>query len=46
MLAVRIASTAYPAHEIATLGLRMTVRFGSMLFVGLGLTIAAMRLWT
>ena len=33
------------AHEIATLGLRMTVRFGSMLFVGLGLTIAAMRLW-
>lgn len=34
------------AHEISTLGLRMTVRFGSMLFVGLGLAIAAMRLWT
>ncbi len=33
------------AHEISTLGLRMTVRFGSMLFVGLGMTIAAMRLW-
>ena len=34
------------AHEIATLGLRMTVRLGSMLFVGFGLTIAALRLWT
>ena len=33
------------AHEIATQGLRTTVRLGSMLFVGFGLTIAAMRLW-
>lgn len=32
-------------HEIATQGLRTTVRLGSMLFVGFGLTIAAMRLW-
>ena len=33
------------AHEIATQGLRTTVRLGSMLFVGFGLTIAALRLW-
>jgi hypothetical protein len=33
------------AHEIATQGLRTTVRLGSMLLVGFGLTIAAMRLW-
>jgi hypothetical protein len=33
------------ARDMATLGLRMTVRLGSMLFVGFGLTIAAMRLW-
>jgi hypothetical protein len=33
------------AHELATQGLRTTVRLGSMLFVGFGLTIAAMRLW-
>ena len=32
-------------HEIATQGLRTTVRLGSMLFVGFGLTIAAVRLW-
>jgi len=34
------------AHEIATLNLRMTVRLGSMLFVGFGLTVAAIRLWS
>ena len=28
-----------------TLELKMTVKLGSMLFVGFGLTIAAMRLW-
>ena len=33
------------SHEIATQGLRTTVRLGSMLFVGFGLAIAAMRLW-
>ncbi len=33
------------ARDMATLGLRMTVRLGSMLVVGFGLTIAAMRLW-
>jgi hypothetical protein len=33
------------AHEIATQGLQTTVRLGSMLIVGFGLTIAAMRLW-
>jgi hypothetical protein len=33
------------AHEIATQGLRTTVRLGSMLIIGFGLTIAAMRLW-
>ena len=33
------------AHEIATQGLRTTVWLGSMLFVGFGLTIAAMQLW-
>lgn len=33
-------------HQIATQTLRMTVRFGSMLFLGLGLTIAVLRLWS
>ena len=33
-------------QEIATQTLRMTVRFGSMLFLGLGLTIAVLRLWS
>ena len=33
------------AHEIATQGLRTTLRLGSMLIVGFALTIAAMRLW-
>jgi hypothetical protein len=32
-------------QEIGTQTLRMTVRFGSMLFLGLGLTIAVLRLW-
>ena len=31
-------------HEIGSLTLRMTVRLGSMLFLGLGLTIAVLRL--
>ena len=31
-------------HEIGTQTLKMTVRLGSMLFLGLGLTIAALRL--
>ncbi len=34
------------ARDLATLDLRMTVKLGSMLFVGFGLTIAAMRLWS
>jgi len=33
-------------HEIGTQTLRMTVRLGSMLFLGLGLTIAVLRLWS
>lgn len=33
-------------QEIDTQTLRMTVRFGSMLFLGLGLTIAVLRLWS
>jgi hypothetical protein len=33
------------ARDMATLGLRMTVRLGSMLFLGFGLAIAALRLW-
>ena len=33
------------ARDLAALDLRMTVKLGSMLFVGFGLTIAAMRLW-
>ena len=32
-------------RDLAALDLRMTVKLGSMLFVGFGLTIAAMRLW-
>ena len=33
------------SRDMATLGLRMTVRLGSMLVVGFGLTLAAIRLW-
>ena len=33
------------SRDLAAQDLRMTVRLGSMLFVGFGLTIAAMRLW-
>ena len=32
-------------QKIDTMQLRMTVRLGSMLFVGFGLMIAALRLW-
>ena len=32
-------------QKIDTLDLKLTVKFGSMLFVGFGLTIAAIRLW-
>ena len=32
-------------QKIDTLQLRMIVKLGSMLFVGFGLTIAALRLW-
>jgi hypothetical protein len=32
-------------QKIDTLDLRLTVKLGSMFFVGFGLTIAAMRLW-
>ena len=34
------------ARDLAALDLRMTVKLGSMLFVGFGLMIAALRLWT
>jgi hypothetical protein len=33
-------------HEIGTQTLRMTIRLGSMLFLGLGLTIAVLRIWS
>ena len=33
-------------RDLAALDLRLTVKLGSMLFVGFGLTIAAMRLWS
>jgi hypothetical protein len=33
------------AKDMATLGLQVTVRLGSMLVVGFGLTLAALRLW-
>ena len=33
------------SRDLAALDLKMTVKLGSMLFVGFGLTIAAMRLW-
>jgi len=32
-------------QKIDTLDLKLTIKLGSMLFVGFGLTIAAMRLW-
>jgi hypothetical protein len=31
--------------DLAALDLKMTVKLGSMLFVGFGLMIAAIRLW-
>ena len=34
------------ARDLAALDLRMTVKLGSMLFVGFGLMIAALRFWT
>jgi hypothetical protein len=33
------------SRDLAALDLKMTVKLGSMLFVGFGLTIAALRLW-
>ena len=33
------------ARDIAALDLRMTVKLGSMIFLGFGATIAALRLW-
>jgi hypothetical protein len=33
-------------HAIDTQSLRMTIRLGSMLFLGFGLTIAVLRLWS
>jgi hypothetical protein len=33
------------ARDFAALDLRMTVKLGSMLFVGFGLVIAALRVW-
>ena len=32
-------------RDLAALDLRLTIKLGSMIFVGFGLTIAAMRLW-
>jgi hypothetical protein len=32
-------------RDLAAFDLRLTIKLGSMLFVGFGLTIAAMRLW-
>ncbi|HUG11587.1 MAG TPA: hypothetical protein VMM36_11265 [Opitutaceae bacterium] len=34
------------SRDLAALDLKMTVKLGSMLFVGFGLTITALRLWT
>jgi hypothetical protein len=34
------------SREFVAFELRMTVKFGSMLMVGFGLTIAALRLWS
>lgn len=34
------------SRDLAALDLKITVKLGSMLFVGFGLTIAALRLWT
>ena len=34
------------SRDLAALELKMTVKLGSMIFVGFGLTIAALRLWT
>lgn len=33
------------ARDLAALDLRMTVKLGSLIFVGVGATIAALRLW-
>ena len=34
------------SRDMAALDLKMTVKLGSMLFVGFGLTIAALRIWS
>ncbi len=34
------------SRDLSALDLKMTVKLGSMLFVGFGLTIAALRIWT
>ena len=34
------------SRDLTALDLKMTVKLGSMLFVGFGLTIAALRVWT
>jgi hypothetical protein len=34
------------SRDLSALDLKMTVKLGSMLFVGFGLTIAALRLWS
>ena len=34
------------ARDLAALDLRMTVKLGSLIAAGFGLTIAALRLWT
>ena len=33
-------------QKLETLGLKLTVKLGSMMVVGFGLTLAALRLWT
>lgn len=33
-------------QKLETLGLKLTIKLGSMMVVGFGLTIAALRLWT
>ena len=40
------SSRAYLEQKIDTLQLRVTVRLGSMLIVGFGLTLAAIHAWT
>jgi hypothetical protein len=40
-----MGTTLATKQDVAALELKLTIKLGSMIFLGFGLTIAAMRLW-